>query len=79
MDPQILVCVGASSAQTLLGIKEGITRARGKWYEYDMSGGRMIKATAMLHPAYLLRSPGRKREAWLDLQALKRAVELAPD
>ncbi len=34
-DPDLLVCVGASSAQTLLAVKEGITRARGKWFDYQ--------------------------------------------
>lgn len=74
-NPQVLVCIGASSAQTLLGIKEGITRARGKWYEYEIAGGRTIPALAMLHPAFLLRSPARKREAWMDLRALKKTLE----
>lgn len=74
-DPHILVCVGASSAQTLLGIKEGITRARGKWYDYEIAEGRTIKAQAVLHPAFLLRTPARKRDAWQDLLALKKAVE----
>ena len=74
-DPQILVCIGASAAQTLLGIKEGITRARGKWYDYEIAEGRRIRAIAMLHPAFLLRSPARKREAWTDLRSLKKALE----
>ncbi len=70
VNPKVLVCIGGSSAQTLLGIREGITRARGKWYDYDM-GGKTIRAIAMLHPAFLLRSPARKRDAWTDLLALK--------
>jgi DNA polymerase len=73
VNPDILVCLGASSAQTLLGAKEGITRLRGKWFDYAV-GARTIKALAMLHPAYLLRQPAQKRAAWKDLRDLARAL-----
>jgi uracil-DNA glycosylase len=72
-DPELLVCVGASSAQTLLGVKDGITRARGKWFDYQ-NGNRTIKALAMFHPAFLLRQPTQKRQAWRDLRALAAAL-----
>ena len=72
--PEILVCLGASSAQTLLGVREGITRARGTWFAYRCDDGRTVRALAMLHPAYLLRQPGQKRQAWTDLRALARAL-----
>jgi DNA polymerase len=71
--PKILVCLGAPSAQTLLGSKEGITRLRGRWFEYQ-AGGQTIKAIAMLHPAYLLRQPAQKRLAWLDLRMLANEI-----
>jgi uracil-DNA glycosylase len=71
--PKFLVCLGASAAQTLLGLKEGITRTRGQWYDYAI-GDATIKALPMLHPAYLLRQPAQKRAAWRDLRTLSRAV-----
>ncbi|HLJ71426.1 MAG TPA: uracil-DNA glycosylase [Roseiarcus sp.] len=71
--PDLLVCLGASSAQTLLGVKDGITRARGKWREYRC-GDKIIRALPMLHPAYLLRQPAQKRAAWRDLRALAGAL-----
>lgn len=71
--PKLLVCLGASSAQTLLGLKEGITRTRGQWYDYALGDGA-IKALPMLHPAYLLRQPAQKRAAWRDLRTLARAI-----
>jgi len=73
--PEILVCLGASSAQTLLGVREGITRARGNWYAYESEDGRALRALAMLHPAYLLRQPAQKRQAWIDMRALASALE----
>jgi uracil-DNA glycosylase len=72
--PKILVCLGAAATQTLLGVKEGIMRIRGRWYDYDMAGTN-IPAIAMLHPAYLLRQPSHKKFAWQDLRELAKMIE----
>ena len=63
--PEVLIIVGNWSAQALLG-KRGITRLRGHWTEVEG-----LPALPMFHPAYLLRSPEHKREAWADLLSLK--------
>jgi len=73
VDPDILVCLGGPSAQTLLGIKEGITKTRGRWFTFN-SGKREIRAIATFHPAFLLRSPLQKRFAWRDMLAIKKAL-----
>jgi uracil-DNA glycosylase family 4 len=73
VDPDILLCLGGSSATTLLGIKEGITKARGRWYDYD-TGKRKIRAMPTFHPAFLLRTPLQKRLAWRDFLAIKKAL-----
>lgn len=73
VQPKILVCLGAPAMQTLLGIKEGIMRSRGRWVDYDM-GGRKIPAMPMLHPAYLLRQPSHKKFAWQDLRELAKTM-----
>jgi uracil-DNA glycosylase len=72
-DPDFLVCLGGPAMQTLLGIKDGITRSRGRWFSYD-TGKREIRALATFHPAFLLRSPLQKRFAWRDFLALKKAL-----
>ena len=72
-DPDILVCLGQPSTQTLLGTKEGITRTRGRWFRFH-TGRREIRALATYHPAFLLRSPLQKRLAWRDFLALKKAL-----
>jgi DNA polymerase len=72
-NPDIVVCLGGPAMQTLLGIKDGITRSRGRWFPYD-TGSREIKALATFHPAFLLRSPLQKRFAWRDFLALKKAL-----
>jgi uracil-DNA glycosylase family 4 len=73
VNPDILVCLGGPSAQTLLGFKEGIKRMRGRWFTFD-TGTREIKAIATFHPAYLLRTPLEKRFAWRDFLAIKKAL-----
>jgi uracil-DNA glycosylase family 4 len=72
-DPDILVCMGNPSAQTLLNIKEGITKTRGRWFSFN-TGKREIRAMPTFHPAFLLRSPLQKRFAWRDFLAIKKAL-----
>jgi len=73
-DPDILVCLGAPSMQTLLNVKEGILKTRGRWFTYH-TGTREIRAMATLHPAYLLRQPLQKRLAWRDFSMIKKILE----
>ncbi len=76
-NPEILVCLGGSSAQTLLGVNGGITRVRGSWFRYRCESGREMPAFAMLHPAYLLRQPGQKRYAWADMRVLASELKIS--
>jgi uracil-DNA glycosylase len=76
-NPDILVCLGGPSAQTLLGIKEGIRRSRGRWHAFH-TGSREIRAIATFHPAYLLRNPIEKRFVWRDLLAIRKALGELP-
>lgn len=70
--PTVLVFLGGISAKSLLERSEGITRIRGRWFDYATPGlGGPVPALPMLHPAYLLRNPPAKRDAWRDLLALK--------
>jgi len=73
VDPDVLVCLGDSAAQTLLDTKDGITKSRGRWFVYD-TGTRQIRALATFHPAYLLRTPLSKRLAWRDFLAIRKAL-----
>lgn len=74
VQPKVLVCTGKFSTATLLGTTQGITRVRGRWHEYS-KGGITVPAMPMLHPAYLLRQPGVKREAWHDMLELAAKLE----
>jgi DNA polymerase len=58
----------------LLGIRDGITKTRGRWFSYA-TGRREIRAMPTFHPAFLLRSPLQKRLAWRDLLAVRKALQ----
>lgn len=74
--PKILVLVGGSSAQGLLGLNDGITRLRGRWFDYQSSAlAAPIPTIPIFHPAYLLRQPSLKREAWRDLLKLQARLD----
>jgi DNA polymerase len=78
-NPEILLLAGGASAKTLLARNEGIMRLRGRWFLYESTGmSRPIPALPTFHPAFLLRQPAQKREAWRDLLALSEKLgELA--
>jgi uracil-DNA glycosylase len=70
--PAVLVLLGGASAKTILNQAEGIMRLRGRWFEYRIDEDLpVIPTLPTYHPAYLLRSPGQKREAWRDFLSLK--------
>lgn len=75
--PKLLLLTGGMSAKTLLNRSEGILRLRGRWGDYRHPGsGETIPALPTLHPAYLLRQPAQKRDAWRDLLAFAEAMEI---
>lgn len=79
VDPAILVFVGGMAAKTLLAKPMGITKLRGRWYEYETPGMvRPVPCMPLFHPAYLLRSPQQKRLAWRDLLAIKQKLDATP-
>lgn len=74
--PRRLVLLGKLSTEALTGSTQGIRRMRGRWVEVTIPGlPAPVPTLPMLHPAYLLRNPGAKREAWADLIALRRALD----
>jgi DNA polymerase len=63
LGPEIIVALGATAVEGLLGVTDGITRLRGKWKLYRGS----VPVMPTFHPAYLLRSPSAKRPVWEDM------------
>jgi len=76
VDPKILVALGGPAAKSLLAQTAGVGKLRGKWFPYSTPGlARPIEATALYHPAYLLRSPGQKRATWSDWLGIKHKLQ----
>lgn len=64
--PKVVCCLGTFAAQTVLQTVAPISKLRGKFFDID--GLRVI---ATFHPAYLLRSPDKKREVWEDMKQIR--------
>jgi uracil-DNA glycosylase len=71
LKPKVIVFLGGIAARGLLGVKEGVTKLRGRRFVYTATDGTRIPAMVTFHPAFLLRQPGQKRFAWRDLLALR--------
>ena len=67
--PRVLVALGATAATYLLGMRGSITSMRGRIHDY-----RGIQTVVTYHPAFLLRDPTQKKEAWKDLQMAMSAL-----
>jgi DNA polymerase len=64
--PDVIVVLGNTAMKNLLDTKEGITKLRGKFQDYQG-----IKVMPTFHPAYLLRDPSKKRETWEDMKTVR--------
>jgi DNA polymerase len=71
--PQVLVALGATAATWLLGTRQPLAGLRGR--VHSVRGTQLI---VTYHPAYLLRDPRQKKEAWADLQIAMRELGLKP-
>lgn len=79
VNPRLILLVGATALEGVLGIKGGITRLRGQWRNGEGEGleGRLLMP--ILHPSYLLRNPSREQgspkwHTWQDLKEVKRRL-----
>jgi len=81
--PKVIVALGAVAARTLLAINDSMSNLRGRWYEFKPTGVRSndpnwsgAKLAVTYHPAFLLRDPRQKKEAWKDLQMVMKELGL---
>jgi DNA polymerase len=73
--PKVIVALGATAAKTLLAMSSSMAQLRGRFYDFKPAGVRSndpswdgCKLAVTYHPAFLLRDPRQKGEAWKDLQ-----------
>jgi len=73
VQPEVVVALGATAAMYLLGVKQSLASLRGQWH-----AARGSKVAVTYHPAFLLRDPRQKGEAWKDLQRVMAELGLKP-
>ena len=73
VQPEVVVALGATAAMYLLGVKQSLSSLRGHWHTC-----RGAKLAVTYHPAFLLRDPRQKAEAWKDLQMVMAELKLTP-
>jgi uracil-DNA glycosylase len=73
IQPKVIVALGAVAAKNLLAVNDSMSNLRGRWYDF-----RNSKLLVTYHPAYLLRDPRQKKEAWKDLQMAMKYLGLKP-
>jgi DNA polymerase len=73
IQPKVIVALGAVAAKNLLAVNDSMSNLRGRWYDF-----RNSKLLVTYHPAYLLRDPRQKKEAWKDLQMVMKYLGLNP-
>jgi DNA polymerase len=71
VQPEVIVALGATAATYLLGVKQSLSGLRGRWHSC-----RGAKLAVTYHPAFLLRDPRQKAEAWKDLQMVMKEMGL---
>jgi len=83
IQPKVIVALGAVAAKSLLAINDSMSNLRGRWYEFKPTGVRShdpswtsAKLAVTYHPAFLLRDPRQKKEAWKDLQMVMKELGL---
>jgi uracil-DNA glycosylase family 4 len=76
MQPRAVLLLGAAAARSVLQTDEGVMRLRGQWKTWRLREGDVsAPALPTLHPAFLLRQPQAKRQAWADILTLAAALD----
>jgi DNA polymerase len=73
VQPEVIVVLGNTATHNLLETKQGITRLRGQFHNYQG-----VKVMPTFHPAYLLRDPSKKKETWEDLKKVRDYLDTTP-
>ena len=70
INPKILILLGSTALNTLIGNEEVISKMRGKWIEKKF-GSCKTSVIITFHPAFLMRQPAQKKMAWIDLKMIR--------
>ena len=70
MNPKIILLLGSTALNTLIGDEEVISKARGQWMQKEI-GSSKTWVISSFHPAFLMRQPEQKKLAWIDLKMIR--------
>ena len=74
INPKILILLGSTALNAIVGNKEVISKARGKWFQREI-GAVKPWIIASFHPAFLMRQPEQKKLAWIDLKMVRDKIK----
>ena len=74
INPKILILLGSTALNTLIGNETVISKARGKWIQKEI-GSVEPWIIASFHPAFLMRQPDQKKMAWIDLKMVRDKIK----
>ena len=74
INPKILILLGSTALNAIIGDKVVISKARGKWYKKKI-GSLIIDVIPSFHPAFLMRQPEQKKLAWVDLKMVREKIK----
>ena len=75
IDPKILILMGSTAMESILGSNKKISKERGQWKEVIIKQ-KNYKVIVTFHPAYLLRKPDQKKFSWEDLKIIRKEIDL---
>src|SRR5207302_1215899 len=76
VQPKVIVALGAVAAKNLLGVNDSMANLRGRFYDFRIQELPSTKLVVTYHPAYLLRDPRQKSEAWKDLKMVMEYLKM---
>ena len=74
IDPKILILMGSTAMEAILGSNKRISKERGQWKEVIIKK-KSYKTIVTFHPAYLLRKPDQKKFSWQDLKIIRKEID----
>ena len=74
INPKILILMGSTAMESLLGSKNKISKERGKWKEVIINNSTYLTMVTF-HPAYLLRQADQKKYSWADLKVIRKKID----
>ena len=74
ISPKILILLGSTAMNAIIGDKVVISKMRGKWIQKSF-GKCKTSVIITFHPSFLLRQPAQKKMSWIDLKMIRKKIQ----